>query len=544
MTNLGPVAGQLMSTDESKLAKWFVDNYIRRCSQLPAINTSRLFDDVSTTTKLEKAVSAITNSRINNTLLETWITFTRASLIIGVFSHMWLFNARTCASWIAELANVDSHLSLFFTGVAFLHVAHKSSVCGLNDEFTDILATFFGHCISERRYFNYSSSQLSLHKAVSLMKIVANKALSTMSLIAIELSKAYLYTALCCEYVDINSVYCLANVYLAVLYCTTGQYQTAMDHCTLVMRSQDHSQCSSHVVQGDILPKIDDDIDNVLGLAVFYQHVRGAALKQEHETQHAVVFTTNLLAHFLSVTMCHQCTQTSEYKMYKSCIIYVPQLFIVDVLLFVSFRQMLNRKLYHKTSGKRSFQPMTDSIKSHSPELVELLQKSAVEHLTALRYLQTPYFGSVAAVVTTDFEALYAYKHGDYQRCLQLSTQNVHTLLYARPGSGNVLMVPEFLQLMDDDIVSLNALTRIINPEFRHGYLFISQLTLSLYLMTQCQLKLHYSVPSLAQTLNCTKVAHSRKILCHKCMTEHEFPLERLVLQMTARKALMYMSSC
>ena len=232
--------------------------------------------------------------------------------------------------------------------------------------------------------------------------------------------------------------------------------------------------------------------------------------------------------------------------MYKSCIIYAPQLFIVDVLLFVSFCRLLNQKLYHKTASQRSSQERTHAVERNSPELVEMLQKSAVEHLTVLRYLQARYFGSVAAVVTTDFEALFAYKRGDYQRCLQLSTQNVHTLLYARPSSGDVLIFPEFLQLLDDDIVSLTAVTLIVDPGCRYivGYFFISQLTLSLYLMTLCQLKLRHSVTSLAHTLNCTQVAHSRNILCHKCMTEHEFPLERLVLKMTARKALMYMSSC
>ena len=35
------------------------------------------------------------------------------------------------------------------------------------------------------------------------------------------------------------------------------------------MRSQDHSRCSSHVVQGELLPKINDNIDIVLGLAVY-----------------------------------------------------------------------------------------------------------------------------------------------------------------------------------------------------------------------------------------------------------------------------------
>ena len=71
-------------------------------------------------------------------------------------------------------------------------------------------------------------------------------------------------------YSDSDSICCLANVYLAVLYYITGQYQTAIDHCTLVTRSQDHSQCSSRVVQGELLQKIDDNIDCALGLAVFY----------------------------------------------------------------------------------------------------------------------------------------------------------------------------------------------------------------------------------------------------------------------------------
>jgi len=64
-------------------------------------------------------------------------------------------------------------------------------------------------------------------------------------------------------------------------------------------------------------------------------------------------------------------------------------------------------------------------------EFVKLLQRSAVEHLTAFRQLTSRDFGSVATIVTTDFEALYRYKYGSYQQCLQLCTQNVHTLLYA-----------------------------------------------------------------------------------------------------------------
>jgi len=69
--------------------------------------------------------------------------------------------------------------------------------------------------------------------------------------------------------------------------------------------------------------------------------------------------------------------------------------------------------------------------KCHPSDLVELLQKSAVEHLTAYRQLLAEDFSSVATTVTTDLEAVYAYKHGNYQQCLRLCTQNVRTLLYA-----------------------------------------------------------------------------------------------------------------
>jgi len=165
----------------------------------------------------------------------------------------------------------------------------------------------------------------------------------------------------------------------------------------------------------------------------------------------------------------------------------------------------------------------------NTSELVELLQTSAVEHLTTYRQLVARDFGSVVTIVTTNFEAMYAYKRGDYQRCLQLSSQNVHTLLYADHMS-NVPTQPQFIQLMDDDIVSLTALTLIVDPECRRqsGYTCISQLTLSLYLMTQCQLKLHHSVTSLAQTLHFINVAQRRHPL--------ERTLDQLTLKLIERK--------
>ena len=169
-------------------------------------------------------------------------------------------------------------------------------------------------------------------------------------------------------------------------------------------------------------------------------------------------------------------------------------------------------------------------------DLVEFLQNSAVEHLTTYRQLVAQDFGSVVTIVTTDFEALYAYKRGDYQRCLQLSTQNVHTLLYA-VHMPDVTTQPEFIQLFDDDIVSLTALMLMVNPQCRDDahYTDIRQLTLSLYLMTQCQLKLHHSVTSLTQTLDYIKVAQRRH--------STDKTMDKLTLKLIGRKAEVHLKT-
>jgi len=163
--------------------------------------------------------------------------------------------------------------------------------------------------------------------------------------------------------------------------------------------------------------------------------------------------------------------------------------------------------------------------------LVELLQKSAVEHLTTFRQMAARDFGSIGTIVTADFEALYAYKLGDYQQCLLLSTQNVNTLLYAG-RMFNFLTFPKFIQLLDDDIVSLTAMTLIVIPECRY---VITHLTLSLYLMTQCQLKIPHLVTSLSQTIDYVDVAHRR--------LPSERTLDQLTLKLIERKIVKYIST-
>jgi len=193
--------------------------------------------------------------------------------------------------------------------------------------------------------------------------------------------------------------------------------------------------------------------------------------------------------------------------------------------MFFSQRMLFSNKGFHRCVSELN-----------TSDLTELLQQSAVEHLTAFRQLEAREFATVATIVTTDNEAMYAYKRGDYQRCLQLSTRNVHTLL-----DGNfwisVPILPEFIQLLDDDIVSLTALTLIVYPECT-DYLpgcSITQLTLSLYLMTQCQLNLCHSVTSLTQTLHYIRNAHR--------VHDIGSTLDHLTLKLMARCILRYLRS-
>jgi len=527
-------AHRLQSVTETGLADWFVNNYIRKFARDRCRDkrVSRLFDDIGTHVKLQNAISSLVDWRSDFSLFDAWCLFSATWLTIHVHLYPSL-QLRTSLYLMRELSKIDECLSVYFTAITFLHIAFKTNRNPLTDEMLDILSSVCLQSNDVRRCFSARhSSVLSLNQAAKLMKVIVNNSHSTMQLIEIELSKAYLYRALRCKDSDSDSIYCLANVYLAVLYYATGQYQKAIDHCTVVARSRDHSQCSSLVVQGELLPKIDDDIDGVLGLAVFYHYVRTAALNQQQQTQYVSVFSTQSLAHYLylkcqSVVKCRQSTEMSsagEVQRSES-----SQTVTTDVFHSVRHANYSANGAELERSEERT-KPVT-SGQFDTSELVELLQQFAVKHLTTYRQLEDLEFGSLLTIVTSDFEALYAYKRGEYQRCLQLSTQNVHTLIGGRRMSL-VLTHSEFIQLMDDDLVCLIGLMVLVDPSCREEskHFIISQLCLSLYLMTQCQIKLHHPVTSLVQTLDYIEVTRRHKL--------GHYTLNQLLLEFTEYKIL------
>jgi len=226
---------------------------------------------------------------------------------------------------------------------------------------------------------------------------------------------------------------------------------------------------------------------------------------------------------------------SDDFQRHLKCITETQYLYLCDVLVFKLLNCTVEQTVCRKSVAGKCDRFVTSDTGIGARELVELLQKSAVEHLTTYRQLEAQDFGSVRKIVTTDFEALYEYKRGDYQRCLLLSTQNAKVLVSNDSYFVDVTTFSEFIQLFDDDIVSLKALAVIVNPKLARHHSndhSITQMTLSLYLMTQCQLKLRHSLTSLAETLDYIEVA--QRIITVRRTLEH------LTLSLASRKILMY----
>jgi len=218
-------ASRLMSETQPSLSEWFISSYIRNCAHRCSDDVSQLFEDISNMTKLQKAVSAVVDWRINPYTTSGWdvtVSNTAQTTIALTLSYCSL-TLRSCLYRIRDIGRIDQRLPVYFTAITFLHVAYKTTRHLLSAELLDILATTCLQSNDVRRCVNARhSSVLSLSQAAKLMKVVANNSRSTVQLIEIELSNAYLYRALRCKDSDSDSIYCLANLYLAVLYYTTG----------------------------------------------------------------------------------------------------------------------------------------------------------------------------------------------------------------------------------------------------------------------------------------------------------------------------------
>jgi len=153
---------------------------------------------------------------------------------------------------------------------------------------------------------------------------------------------------------------------------------------------------------------------------------------------------------------------------------------------------------------------------------------------------------------------VYAYKCGQYQHCLQLSICNVRKLTAAKDQWQTglaVIIYPSFIQLLDDDIVSLIGLRWLVkgSPKRHAAYVTVTQLSLSLYLTAQCQIKLRHSPTSLATTLDYVHLArrptrdkhqhHRERFARARFKDADDDDIDQLLLKFVEQKILRYMSA-
>jgi len=127
------IVSNLSSITQTWLAEWFINNYIHRCAQV----CSHYFR----CTGIQETVSNIVRVRMIMSHAGKRGEFTATQFFITHFVPAYSLTVRQCLFWMTELAKLDRDLPIYFTAVAFLHVAHKTARKPLEDGLLDVLAT-------------------------------------------------------------------------------------------------------------------------------------------------------------------------------------------------------------------------------------------------------------------------------------------------------------------------------------------------------------------------------------------------------------------
>jgi len=199
-------------------------------------------------------------------------------------------------------------------------------------------------------------------------------------------------------------------------------------------------------VRGELLPKIDDNIDNALGLAVLYRYVRTAALNHaEDQIQHVSVFTTVLFAHYFAIKclMIAKCIVTpvslanSTALSVKICLSEELELcrrnMLESKLLVVS--DLLLLKLPNNSHFSSGFHGLDEvdvgMLLTYRPttklsEVIEILRLNSIERLMTSQRICGQNFGPV---LSSYFEPLNLYRCRLYEQCIQLCHEIVSTTI-------------------------------------------------------------------------------------------------------------------
>jgi len=539
------------SITEDSLVRWFVDNYLRKCASLCPDNAVMLFENLQTKEQLRDVIAAVEKwkqylallevARICNTLVLLVLAFRddvsaqsmrQRSFVVFDIMLNWLKSATEIVSGDKKMGSAWKCMLFTFVN-SWHHIPWYGRILA---EIITLGLPVFLSSISSRNtncheinfielckdiILQQKNSLLWKSKAAALLKVLSAKPHGPEALELITVAKIYLHKAVNGDHSDSDSIYSLTNVYLAVLHYITGHYQMAIDHCILGTWPQNHStNGSSHVVNGELLPKIDDNIDNALGLAVLYQYLRTAELNRLKERSQSVsIFTTELFAHYFTIkcllpAKClvaspSQATSTAmsvksclreELVSYRRNLLESKQLSTADLMLL-----KLPRNSYFVAGfpGRGADVGVFLSTPPRLSQLIELLRQNSIERLMTSRHKHVPEQNVIGPSLSY-FEPLIAYRCCLYEQCVHLC----HEIVSATIDSVDDCLAPlsatysEFIQLVDTDLVSLMGLANLVRPDLTKTLrtITVGQLALSLYLMTQCHIIRHDPLTSLIQT--------------------------------------------
>jgi Mab-21 protein len=570
----------LLSLTNESFDSLFINSYIRQCTMQYLKSISKLFPDDLNPQQLSDVFSATITWRQNCCTQISYKKFCRASFdmqrVIFIFltpdkSHLY--------KYVTEQLNVvDSRLLTLFFGACLLKMAsildrgHSSvqladtiltliQLGGLSSSLND--TTLLGHLeIGKYKRISIASSSgmrdftvckyyetaCSIMQAARLSFNTA-KSLSIGPLLS-EISKFYLHSALKCNGAECRDFHarshCLLSVYLACLYCSSERGEVAFaQSSSAISISHKLSGAFCHI-ERRFLPCFDERVETILGLIVFYRMLAGC----RHQKIQVDVFTVDLLAFYLNI-LCSDvdcphvsCGPTSKvFEKYQTYLMNKKELTIADVLLFHEMCRRTNFVISAHNTQLCSISWHACLRRSRRIQLVNfetarlshLLVDTAVENLTAFRLSMSRDFSSIVQIATSDFQAMYAYKCGLYEKCYSLCENNVVCVLQDSVMSVMRLKNSDLLHLLDDESLSVIGLAKLcgvfdINPQDTEN---ITLLTSTAYLLVQCELRLKHPPALFTAALI---------IVIRACFRhENKMIINRALLMLAYRRAIQHL---
>jgi len=465
--------------DSSFLLRWFVSNYILECSKLCPDNVSALFEDLLCRNELQLAVQALVYWKME-TLTEDIRRdhFTMEGAMLGEFL-IYRMDATRTQMIIKDLQQFDPRICDYYIGIVSLRAAFTISIHSLSEDLLDVLWTLFDpHTIDDTVA---RKEIVCIKKAIKLATLSTSVRSNTLEMLHNELSKAYLHHSFVYGQ---ESTYCVVHMLLAALYYKSGHYQAVTDHCKQVLNQRSCDQDGLECIAAEYLPQIDESVDNVSGLVLLYQHIKRNASISDKMSQPDCEITSAFTAQLLARYLQSKCSTAVigdgvGLMMYRKHLSKTKELLLNDVLLFRAVEMQL-----HECPETAVSEARIDGVGNNASSsmdttlLVTTLELVALEKLVTVRHATVREFHSQQFPVVNEFEVLYAYKCGLFDKCIEMCRRNIDMLLRSGCLLNQIYFVAfsELLSLLDGEMVSAFGIIRLLCYKSFMEYPFLGTL--------------------------------------------------------------------